>query len=101
MVSIHNKSFEHLFCALFIKQYQLKTKPIENNLQPEELVHKLIETIPLLSPIQRYLLSSGERLHHHKIALILWYHVPNKFKDPEGYVHHLFLSLIKFVINAN
>ena len=36
-------------------------------------------------------LSSDKRLHYRKVELVLRYHVPNKFKYPEGYTHHLLL----------
>ena len=47
LIRPHDEMFEHLGYALFIKWYQLKTKPIENDSQPEELIDKLIETKPL------------------------------------------------------
>ena len=42
------------------------------------------------------ILSSGERLHYRKVELVLRYHVPNKFKDPEGYAHHLLFLFYPF-----
>ena len=42
------------------------------------------------------ILSSGERLHYRKVELVLRYHLPNKFKDPEGYAHHLLLMFYSF-----
>ena len=42
------------------------------------------------------ILSSGERLHYRKVELVLRYHLPNKFKDPEGYAHHLLLMFCSF-----
>ena len=58
--------FEHLCYALFIKQYQLKAKPIEDDSQPEELIDKLVETNHPISNSypEVLLLSSGERLHY-------------------------------------
>ena len=35
--------FENLCHALFIKRYQMQTKPTENDSQPEELVDNLFE----------------------------------------------------------
>ena len=40
--------------------------------------------------------SSGERLHYRKVELVLRYHVPNKFKDPKGYAHHLLFMFYPF-----
>ena len=42
------------------------------------------------------ILSSGEKLHYRKVELVLRYHVPNKFKDPEGYAHHLLFMFYPF-----
>ena len=42
------------------------------------------------------ILSSGEKLHYRKVELLLQYHVPNKFKDPEGYAHHLHFMFYPF-----
>ena len=94
----HDEIFEHLCYALFIKRYQLTTKPTENDLQPEELIDKLIETNhPISSSYPEVLvLSSSEKLHYRKVELVLWYHVPNKFKDPEGYAHHLLFMFYPF-----
>ena len=83
--------FEHLCYALLIKRYQLQPKPIENDSQPGVLDDKLFETNH--STADSYpdmlILSSGERLLYRKVELVLQYHVPNKFKDPEGYAHLL------------
>ena len=38
----HDEMFEHLFYALLIKRHQLKTKPIEDDSQPAELIDKLV-----------------------------------------------------------
>ena len=90
--------FQHLCYALFIKRYHLKTKPIENDSQPEELIDKLVETNHSISNSypEVLVLSSGERLHYHKVELVLRYHVPNKFKDPEGCAHHLLFMFYPF-----
>ena len=42
------------------------------------------------------ILSSGGRLHYRKVDLGLRYHVPNKFKGPEGYAHHLLFMFYLF-----
>ena len=98
LIRPHDEVFEHLCYALFIKRYQLKTKPIENDSQPEDLIDKLIETNhPISSSYPEVLvLSSGEKLHYHKVEMVLRYHVPNKFKDPEGYAHHLYFMFYPF-----
>ena len=82
---------------MLIKRYQLKTKPIENDSQPEELIDKLVETSHSISNSypEVLALSSGERLHY-KVELVLLYHVPNKFKDPEGCAHHLLFMFYPF-----
>ena len=43
LIRPHDEMFEHFCYALFIKRYQLKTKQIENNSQPEQLIDKLIK----------------------------------------------------------
>ena len=105
MIRPKDSMFEHLCYALFIKRYQLQTKPIENDSQPEVLDDKPFEANH--STTDSYpdalILSSGERLHYRKVELVLRYHVPNKFKDPEGYAHHLLLHFcfIHFVMSAS
>ena len=71
----------------------MQTKPIENDLQPEELVktnHSTSSSYPKLLT-----LSTGERLQYHQVELVLRYHVPNKFK-PESYAHHLLFMFCLF-----
>ena len=98
LIRPHNEVFEPFCYALFIKRYQLKRKPIENDSQPEQLIDKLVETNHPISNSYRevLVLSSGERLHYRKVELVLRYHVPNKFKDPEGYAHHLLFMFYLF-----
>ena len=53
MIRPKDSIFEYLYYALFIKRYQLQSKPIENDSQPEVLDDKLLrQTIPLLTHIQ-------------------------------------------------
>ena len=82
--------FENLCYALFIKRYQLQAKSIENALQPEELVDKLFEANH--SIVNSY----PDVLHYRRVELVLRYNVPNKFKDPEGYAHHLLFMFNPF-----
>ena len=98
LIRLNNEMFVHLFYALFIKRYRLKRKAIVNNSQPEELIDKLVDTNHPISNSypQILVLSSSERLHYCKVEFVLWYHVPNKFKDPEGYAHHLFFMFYPF-----
>ena len=98
LIRPHDEMFEDFCYALFIKRYQLKTKLIENDSQPEELMDKLVETNHRISNSysEVLLLSSGERLHYRKVELILRYHVHNKFKDPEGYAHYLLFMFHSF-----
>ena len=42
------------------------------------------------------IIFSGERLHYRKVELVLRYHVPNKFKDPERYACHLLFIFYPF-----
>ena len=98
MIRPKDSMFEHLCYVLFIKRYQLQTKPIENDSQPEvlddkpfEVNHSTTDSYP-----DALILSSGERLHYRKVELVLRYHVPKKFKDPEGYVHHLLFLFYPF-----
>ena len=98
LIRPHHEMFEDLCYAFFIKQYQLKTKSIENDLQPEELVDNLVETNhPISNSYPKVLVPfSDERLHYRKIELVLQYHVPNKFKDPECYAHHFLFMFYPF-----
>ena len=55
------------------------------------------QTIPLENSYREVLvLSSSERLHDRKVELVLRYHVPKNFKDPEDYAHHLLFMLYPF-----
>ena len=45
LIRPRDEMFEHLCYALLIKRYQMKTKTMENDSQPEGLVDKLISTI--------------------------------------------------------
>ena len=47
MIRPHDAFFEQFCYALFIKRYQLQTKLIENDSQPEELVDELCWDKPL------------------------------------------------------
>ena len=98
MIRPHDTLFGQLCYALFIKRYQLQTKPIENDSQPEEFVDELVETNYSTSSSYPKLLvlPTGERLHYRQVELILRYHVPNKFKDPESYAHHLLFMFYPF-----
>ena len=77
-IRTHEEMFEHLCCALFIKWYQLKTKPVENNSQPKKLINKLVETNHSISNsyLKVLFLSPGERLHYCKVELVLRYMSP-------------------------
>ena len=81
LIRPHDEMFEHLCYALFIKRYQLKTKPTENDSQLEELIDKLGATNYSIgnSDPEALVLSSGEKLHYHKKELVLRYRVSNKF----------------------
>ena len=98
LIRPYNEMFQHLCYTLFIKWYQLKTKPIENDSQPEELIDKLVETNhPISNSYSEVLvLSSGEKLHYCKVKLVLPYHGPTKFHDPRGYAHHLLFMFYPF-----
>ena len=98
MIRPKDSVFEHFCYALFIKRYQLQPKPIENDSQLEVLDDKLFEANH--STNDSYpdvlILSSGERLHYRKVELVLQNHIPNKFKDPDGYAHHLLFMFYPF-----
>ena len=98
MIRPHDALFEPLCYTLFIKRYQLQTKPIENDSQPEELVDELVETNHSTSSSYPKLLvlSTDERLHYHQVKLVLRYHVPNKCKHPKSYAHHLLFMFYPF-----
>ena len=83
---------------MFIKRYQLQLKPIENDSQPEVLDDKLFEAkhSTTYSYQDMSILSSGERLNYRKVEIVLRYRVPNKYKDPVGYAHHLLFMFYLF-----
>ena len=66
-----------------------KQNQCDNDSQPEELIDKLAETNDPNSNSypEVLILSSGGRLNYRKVEFALRYHVPNKFKDAEGYGH--------------
>ena len=75
LIGPHDEMFEHPCYASFIKRYQLKTEPIENDSQPEEFVDKLCETNHFIinSHADALILLSGERLHYRKVELVQRY----------------------------
>ena len=87
----HKEIFENFCYALFIKWYQFKPKPIENDSHPEELIPELIETNRSITYSHPEVLglSSSERLHYREAELVLRYHILNKFENPEGFADHL------------
>ena len=103
LIKPHEEMFEHLCYALFIKRYQLKTKPVENDSQPEELIDKHVETNHLINKFypEVLVLFSGERLHYRKVEMVLRYHVSNKFKIQGALLIICFLCFVHFVINEN
>ena len=102
LIRLYDETFEYCY-ALFIKRYQLKTKPIENDSQPEELLDILIGTNRSIinSHPEVLVLSSCERLHYRKLELILPYHVPNKFRIQRAMLIICFLCFIHSMINVN
>ena len=76
----------------------MQPKPTENDSQPKILNDKLFEANHSTTDSHPHvlILSLGERLNYCKVELVLWYHIPNKFKDPEGYAHHLLFMLFPF-----
>ena len=98
LIRPRDEMFQQFCYALFIKRYHLKTKPIENYSQPEELIYKLVQISHLItnSYPDVLVLSSGERLHYPKVKLILQYHISNIFKDTEVYAHYLLFIFYSF-----
>ena len=98
MIRPKDSIFEHLCYALSIKCYQLQPKTIENDSQLEVLDDKRFEANHSTNDSypDMLILSSGERLHYRKVELVLQNHIPNKFKDPEGYAHHLLFMFYRF-----
>ena len=76
LIRPHDEMFEHPSYATFIKRYQLKTEPIENDSQPDELVEKLCQTNHLInnSHPEVLILFSGEKLHYRKAELVRRYY---------------------------
>ena len=76
----------------------MQPKPTENDSQPEVLDDKLFEANHSTTDSYPHvlILSLGKRLNYCKVELVLRYHIPNKYKDPEGYAHHLHFMLYPF-----
>ena len=76
MIRPHDALFKQFCYAFFIKRYQLQTKPFENDSQPEELVHELVETNHSTSSSypKLLILSTRERLNYCQVELVLRYH---------------------------
>ena len=103
LIRRHDEMFEHLCYALFIKRYQLKKKPIENDSQPGKLIDILLETnYPISnSYLEVLVLSSGEKLHYRKVELVLRDHVPIYLRIQRAMLIICFLCFIHFVVNVN
>ena len=86
--------------AEFSRYYYLINKSTHNDNEPEELTDNLLEDNSLCSPVNYPktlpLLSSKENLHSRKGPFVLKYHVDNKHKYPEQYVHHLLFLFCSF-----
>ena len=84
--------------AKFKKNKIISVKILKTSIYCVGWFNKLIETNhPISSSYPEVLvLSSGEKLHYCKVELVLRYYVPNKFKDPEGYAHHLVFMFYPF-----
>ena len=78
-----------MFCIVHQTVSVTKQNQCDNDSQPEELIDKLAETNDPNSNSypEVLILSSGGRLNYRKVEFALRYHVPNKFKDAEGYGH--------------
>ena len=96
MIRPHDAFFEQFCYALFIKRYQLQTKLIENDSQPEELVDELVETNHSTSSSypKLLILSTSEKLHYRQVEFVLRYHAPIKVKQPENYAHRLLFYVL-------
>ena len=92
--------FNQLCYASFVKKYQLLTKQVENDSQPNELSDEVIEENHSMNDNNSYpkriTLSTGEKLVHRKVEFVLRHRVPNKDKDPEAYAHHLLFMFYPF-----
>ena len=78
-----------MLCIVHQTVLVTKQNQCDNDSQPEELIDKLAETNDPNSNSypEVLILSSGGRLNYRKVEFALRYHVPNKFKDAEGYGH--------------
>ena len=64
----------------------------ENDYQPDEHLHKVVESSHNIEDkYPRYisLLSSKEKLKYHKITLFLQFHLSNNVARPEEYAHNM------------
>ena len=82
--------FEQICYALFIKRYQLQTKPVENDSKSEKLVDELVETNQSTSS------SYPKLLILRQIELVLWYMSFINLKIQKAMYITYFLSFYPF-----
>ena len=87
--------FEQICYALFIKRYQLQTKPVENDSKSEKLVDELVETNQSTSS------SYPKLLILRQIELVLWYMSLINLKIQKAMYITYFLSFTHFVMTVS
>lgn len=82
----------------FVKRYQLSKKLDDNDCQPNELKDELIEgNHCCIEGFPKVInLGKNEKLVCRKVDFVLRYHVPNEYKFPEQYAHHLLFMFFPF-----
>ena len=90
MIRPHDALLEQICYALFIKRYQLQTKPVENDSKPEKLVDELVETNQSTSS------SYPKLLILRQIELVLWYMSFINLKIQKAMYITYFLSFYAF-----
>ena len=90
IIRSHDALLEQICYALFIKRYQLQTKPVENDSKSEKLVDELVETNQSTSS------SYPKLLILRQIELVLWYMSLINLKIQKAMYITYFLSFYPF-----
>ena len=90
IIRSHDALLEQICYALFIKRYQLQTKPVENDSKSEKLVDELVETNQSTSS------SYPKLLILRQIELVLWYMSFINLKIQKAMYITYFLSFYPF-----
>ena len=75
-----------------VDQYQIRL--YENDELVDEFGDVNHASVSLFLVVLKF--SSIDKLRGLKVELVLWYHVANQHKDPEGYAYHIVFMIYPF-----